>query len=159
MVEAAPTYDFLAELFASCGLMPRGGFHPSPEDGLPGDPQTLILVGNAGPDMWNAFSQLPFNLPNVLDHWSKCAIDADATATGGIALYPFRGPPFLPFQRWVAKAEPVAPSPLGILCIPSMAFGTLIGALWPISRQLSCHPGTNALSRAIYVRTSPVDAF
>ena len=42
MVESAPTYDFLAELFASYGLMPRGGFHPSPEDGVPGDPQTLI---------------------------------------------------------------------------------------------------------------------
>ena len=91
MVESAPTYDFLAELFASYGLMPRGGFHPSPEDGVPGDPQPLILVGNAGPDMWNAFSQMPFNLPNALDHWSKCAIDAVATATGGIAIYPFEG--------------------------------------------------------------------
>ncbi len=63
MVEAAPTCDFLAELFASYGLMPFGGFHPSPKDGVPGDPQTLLLVANAGPDMWNAYSQMPFNLP------------------------------------------------------------------------------------------------
>ena len=118
MAEPVPTHDFLAELFASFGLVPRGGFHPNPEDGVPGDPQTLILVDNAASDMWNAFSQMSFNLPNALDHWSKCAIDAVATATGGIAIYPFGGPPFLPFQRWAAKAEPVAPSPLGILMHP-----------------------------------------
>ena len=68
--------------------------------------------------MWNALSQMPLNLLNALDHWSKCAIDAVVTATGGIAIYPFGGPPFLPFQRWVAKAEPVAPSPLGIQMYP-----------------------------------------
>ena len=48
MAEPIPTYNFLGELFASCGLMPRGRFHPSPYDGVPGDPQTLILVGNTG---------------------------------------------------------------------------------------------------------------
>ena len=69
MVEPEPTYDFL-ELFAGYGLMPRGEYHPSPEDGVTGDPQTLILTGNAGPDIWNAFSQMPFHLPSALDHWS-----------------------------------------------------------------------------------------
>ena len=49
---------------------------------------------------------------------SECAIDAVASANGGKAFYLFGGLPFLTFQRWAAKAEPVAPSPLGILMYP-----------------------------------------
>jgi len=142
MADGQLTYDFLAELFSIYGLMPRGGFSPGPEDRVPGEPATVILVGNAGPDMWNAFSQMPFNLPNALDQWSKCAIDAVASVTGGTALYPFGGPPFLPFQRWAAKAEPVAPSPLGILIHPE--FG-----LW--------HAYRGALAYSIEIDLPPKD--
>ncbi|PPR57666.1 MAG: hypothetical protein CFH10_02161 [Alphaproteobacteria bacterium MarineAlpha4_Bin2] len=118
MADSLPIYSFLAEFLSSYGLMPRGGFRPEPQDGVPGEPVTVILIGNVGPDMWKSFSQMHSNSPNVLDDWSKCVIDAAASATNGIALYPFGGPPFLPFQRWAAKAEPVAPSPLGILIHP-----------------------------------------
>ena len=37
---------------------------------------------------------------------------------GASALYPFDGPPYWPFQRWAMRAEPVRPSPLGILIHP-----------------------------------------
>ena len=40
---------------ANHGLIVRGGFHPTPADGVPGDPATLVLVGNVGPAMWQAF--------------------------------------------------------------------------------------------------------
>ena len=35
--------------------MPHGGFSPKPEEGLLKELATVILVGNAGADMWNAF--------------------------------------------------------------------------------------------------------
>ena len=38
------------------GLMPRGAFHPGPDDNAPLDAATIVLIGNAGPDMWRAFS-------------------------------------------------------------------------------------------------------
>jgi hypothetical protein len=118
MTEPIVTYEALTDFFAGYGLIPRGGFHPEAEDEVPGNVATLILVGNAGPDMWDEFTQMPFDLPNALDHWSKCAIDAVASNVGAEALYPFGGPPFLPFQRWAQKAEPVHTSPLGILIHP-----------------------------------------
>jgi hypothetical protein len=33
-------------------------------------------------------------------------------------MFPFIGPPWLPFQRWAQKAEPLHPSPLGMLIHP-----------------------------------------
>lgn len=118
MTGPAPSYGWITELLAGYGLMPRGGFHPVPEDEVPGGAATLVLVGNAGPAMWREFANMPFDLPDALDHWSRCAIDAVAANLGATALYPFGAPPFLPFQRWAQKAEPVYPSPLGVLIHP-----------------------------------------
>jgi GMP synthase (glutamine-hydrolysing) len=35
-----------------------------------------------------------------------------------VALYPFGGPPYLPFQQWAMRAEGLQPSPLGALIHP-----------------------------------------
>ena len=32
---------------------------------------------------------------------------------GATPLFPFDGPPWLPFQRWAARAEPLHASPIG----------------------------------------------
>jgi len=53
-----------------------------------------------------------------LDRWSRRMIEALAGELGGKALFPFGGPPFLPFQQWAQRAEPVHPSPIGILIHP-----------------------------------------
>ena len=37
---------------------------------------------------------------------------------GAEALYPFGGPPHLPFVAWAKRAEPVSESPLGMLIHP-----------------------------------------
>jgi len=108
-------YDDLASRLAGCGLLPRGAFHPRPEDGVPGDVGTLVLAGNAGPEMWRAFSAARPQGTDPLDRWSRAVLEEVAREVGAIALFPFGGPPWLPFQRWATRAEPVAPSPLGIL--------------------------------------------
>lgn len=45
-------------------------------------------------------------------------IDGLASGLGAASLYPFIGPPWLPFQRWAQKADRVFVSPLGILIHP-----------------------------------------
>ena len=44
-----------------------------------------------------------------------------ATEWGARALFPFGGPPHLPFVAWAKRAEPVAESVLGILLHPDYA--------------------------------------
>ena len=107
------------------GLIARGGFHPGPEDGAPslGDGQpagTLVLVGNAGPDLWEAFAAAPEieAAPDPLDRWTRRVLTELADRLGAEALFPFGGPPYLPFVRWAKRAEPVTESPLGMLIHP-----------------------------------------
>ncbi len=114
---------------ARAGLIPRGGFHPEPGDGVPalenGLPaRTLVMVGNVGPALWRAFAASPEfgpefgTLPGPLDRWSARVIGDLAAAWGARPLYPFGGPPHRPFVAWAKRAEPVAESPLGILIHP-----------------------------------------
>jgi hypothetical protein len=108
------------------GLRVRGGFQPRAEDGIPALSDgravgTLILIGNVGGEIWPAFAQSPEHAdgqPHGLDRWTRRVIDDAAAQVGAGTLYPFGGPPYLPFQRWAMRAEPVTPSPLGILIHP-----------------------------------------
>jgi hypothetical protein len=125
-VSAAVDFASLADRVAACGLSLRGGFHPAPEDGappLPGGqaPGTVILVGNVGSGMWATFAAAPEagdGRPHPLNRWTERVVGQVAVETGAMALFPFGGPPYLPFQRWAMRAEAVAPSPLGILIHP-----------------------------------------
>jgi len=107
------------------GLILRGGFDPGADDGVPalvdGRPvRTLVMVGNRGSDMWRAFAASPefATAPDPLNRWSARVIGDLAEAWGARALFPFGGPPHLPFVAWAKRAEPVAESPLGILIHP-----------------------------------------
>ena len=103
---------------AQHGLLPRGAFHPGAGDGAPAGSGTILLVGNAGPGMWRAFAPVRGEGEHALDEWSAMVLDDVARVAGATAHYPFDGPPYLPFQRWAMKAEPVRSSPLGILIHP-----------------------------------------
>ena len=85
---------------------------------MPGDPATLVLVGNAGPAMWEVFAKEQRGGPDPLDAWTRTVLGGVAAKLGAVALFPFDGPPYLPFQRWAMKAEAVFPSPIGPLIHP-----------------------------------------
>ncbi|HEX4077967.1 MAG TPA: hypothetical protein VHX61_03715 [Rhizomicrobium sp.] len=107
---------------AARGLSWRGAFHPLPED-LPDicETGTLVLTGFTGRENWDCFKTSPEAAdgePGALDRWSRRVIGALAQDLDGKALFPFVGPPWLPFQRWARKAEPLHPSPLGMLIHP-----------------------------------------
>lgn len=111
--------DDLNQALSGFGLMIRGGVHPEPDDNVPDGIKTLILVGNAGPDMWRVFAdQMPDN-PNPMDAWSKAIIDEIATRFNATAVYPFEGPPYHPFQKWAMKADSVYTTPIGPLIHPT----------------------------------------
>jgi len=121
-----PAVAAIAEALAALGLSSRGGFHPRSEDGVPPLPDgrpaaTLLLAGTVGSIWWNHFSAAPEAMdgrPDPLDRWTRRLLEGLAAERGAAALFPFGGPPYWPFQRWARRAEPVAPSPLGLLIHP-----------------------------------------
>jgi hypothetical protein len=120
------TWETLASDVVQLGFALRGAFHPVPEDGAPalsnGEPAlTVVLLGWTGGDQWPVFAasqEANDGLPDPLNRWSKRLIDQIAADLDGSAFYPFGGPPWLDFQRWALKAEPVHRSPLGLLIHP-----------------------------------------
>jgi ferredoxin len=82
---------------------------------------TLILLGWTGGRSWPAFAGSPEaadRRPDPLDRWSRRVIDALAATLDAVALYPFGGPPWHPFQRWGMRAERMFQSPLRVLVHP-----------------------------------------
>jgi hypothetical protein len=110
----------IAAAVAPFGFLVRGGFHPVPADGVPGNPGTLVMIGNAGPAMWGAFrAACPEpTTPNPLDAWTREVLTGAARNLGATPLFPFDGPPYLPFQRWAMRGDAVFPSPIGPLIHP-----------------------------------------
>ena len=108
------------------GLIVRGGFHPTPADAVPGakpGEATLVLIGNAGSTMWEPFDRAwpaarREHQRHPLNTWTRQVIAPIAATLGARALYPMDGPPYLPFQRWSARAEGLRQSPLGTLLHP-----------------------------------------
>jgi ferredoxin len=134
---------------AARGLALRGAFHPGPDDAVPPLPDraptgTLVLLGMVGRRQWPDFAASPEagdGGADPLDRWSRRVIDGLAAKLGAQPLYPFQGPPWLPFQRWAMKAEPVHRSALGMLIHPSWGLwhsyrGALaFAARWTIPAQ------------------------
>ena len=102
------------------GLVPRGAFRLAEGErvGELAGMRTIVLAGMAGRSGWDAFAASPEagdGLADPLDRWSRRLIEGLAAELGAKALFPFGGPPFLPFQRWAQRAEPLHSSPIGPL--------------------------------------------
>jgi hypothetical protein len=105
------------------GLVPRGALRlaESGQTGALTGVRTIVLAGMAGREGWGAFAASPEasdGSGHPLDRWSGRLIEALARELGAKAFFPFGGPPFWPFQQWAQRAEPVHPSPIGILIHP-----------------------------------------
>ncbi|GAB5467786.1 MAG: 4Fe-4S dicluster domain-containing protein [Rhodospirillales bacterium] len=107
------------------GLTPRGAIAydrpPDPAEGLAAETRWLLLLGAVGGSIWPTFSAAPEvrdGAANPLDRWSRRVIEGLAGELGAAPLFPFGGPPFLPFQRWAKLAEGLQSSPLGLLIHP-----------------------------------------
>jgi hypothetical protein len=123
MTEGAKLIETAFSAIERAGLVPRGAFKLEDGErvGELADMRTVVLAGMAGSEGWRAFAASPEasdGFADPLDRWSRRVIEALAHELGGRALFPFGGPPFLPFQRWAQRAEPVHSSPIGLLIHP-----------------------------------------
>jgi epoxyqueuosine reductase len=103
---------------AAHNLVVLGGFAPGPEDGLPADISTLLLLGPAEPGFWPHFTAQPEwhdGSPDPMDRWSRRVIGGMACDLGAKAYFPFGGPPYHPFYRWALKTGRVWDSPVRLL--------------------------------------------
>jgi ferredoxin len=150
------------------GLVPRGAFHPRPDDAVPpfadgAAPGTVAMVGNVGQRFWSVLHSAPeARGPDPIDRWTTRVLGDLADA----ALFPFGGPPQHPFQRWARRADPgLSPSPLGILIHPEFGlWHALRGALlYRDRREVLPAPAQaspcDACAAKPCVRACPVGAF
>ena len=113
---AGVRYQDVAAAFELTGLSLRGGFGKPAQD-APEGTLAVVLVGNAGADFWPAFEAGRRSEPDPMDAWTRRVVGPIADRLGADAVYP-SDRPYRPFQAWAQLAEPVTPSPLGILIHP-----------------------------------------
>ena len=95
-----------------------GGFHPTPEDGVPAGRGTLLLLGPQEPGFWDHVTAEPEfadGAPDPLDRWSRRVIGRVACDLGAKALFPFAGPPWHPFIGWAKRTGRAHASPVTLL--------------------------------------------
>jgi len=110
---------------------------------------TIVLLGFVGSEGWPRFSasaEAADEQPSPLDRWSRRIIDGLAAALGGSALYPFAGPPWLPFQRWAQRTGDVFISPLGILIHPEYGLWHSYRGALAFAERLKLAPRTKPSS-------------
>lgn len=79
--------------------------------------RTVVLLG-PGRGFWLHFKQSPEwrdGAPDPIDRWSTRVVTALAHGFDAEALFPFGGPPYLPFLRWAMDSGRAWQSPAGML--------------------------------------------
>jgi hypothetical protein len=92
---------------------PFGWFRPDSEDGVPPGTQFVILIGNAGPEMFQRFANERDPDNDKLDNWTHVAVSALARELAARAVFPFEKP-YPPMLTWARKAGAGHVSPLGL---------------------------------------------
>lgn len=124
------TYQQMRRVISQSGFTVLGAFHPAAADDAPQDTGTLVLVGNAGPAMWERFSAERDPAQCEMDEWTRATISKMAMSLNAKAVFPFDAP-FQPFQRWARSSGAGFISPLGLNIHPE--FG-----LWHAFRAALC---------------------
>ena len=145
----------LTQALARHGLRLRGGFatdSAADADILAVAPwaQTVILIGNVGSELWDKSGAEIAALgdPDPLDRWTRSVIEPIASSVDGLALFPFAGPPYWPFQRWAERAEGVRSSPIGIQIHPEFGLWHAYRAAILLRGMIELpRPGTSASVR------------
>jgi hypothetical protein len=102
-------YAAIAAAATGAALDVMGGVH---EGG-----GTVILLGPSR-SFWPALKRAPEWLdgaPDPVDRWSHRVVGSLAAALNAEALFPFGGPPYLPFLRWAMASGRAWQSPAGML--------------------------------------------
>ena len=144
-------YKALANALSAQGLSLRGSWVPTETEPLPclpdgSAPGVVWMVGVVGSDFWPHFKASAFyqdGLPDPLDRWSRAIGEALAQHYGGLALFPFDGPPYQPFQRWADRAEPTQASAMMLRIHPEHGLWHAYRFALALPRQDAGSPGAN----------------
>lgn len=148
------------------GLHLLGGLHPGPDEPVPAGTATLLLLGPDGPRWEAAFAAAPEaedGRPDPIDRWSRRVVGALAAASGGSALFPFEGPPWLPVLRWAAATGRAFPSPVGMTVHAEAGLWVSVRGILALPRRLDLPPPLPRPCEACAARpclaACPVSAF
>ena len=139
MTDARPP-ELFARIIAE-SFTPLGWFAVVPQDRLPRDAKTVVLIGNAGPALFQRFARERDPERDSLDEWTRETVDRLARTLGASAIYPF-GTPTYPFLQWAQRAGAGHASPLGLNIHP--VFG-----LWHAYRAALIFPTVLDLPAAV----------
>lgn len=108
----------LALRLAELGLEVLGTAPPDPDSTPPGT-KSIALIGPMGGAVWwdivTASPEWQDGTPDPVDRWSRRVLTGLAEEFGATALFPFGGPPWLPFQRWALESGRAWQSPVMLL--------------------------------------------
>jgi epoxyqueuosine reductase QueG len=146
------------------GFTPLGWFEPGAADAIPHDAKFVILVGNAGPEMFRRFAQERDHRTAKIDDWTRDVIGRLAEDLSAKAVYPF-DTPSLPFLTWARRAGAGHVSPLGLNIHPTYGLWHAFRAalLFPVAFDLpmqsaGAHPCETCADKPC-LSACPVHAF
>ena len=131
------------------------------------DARHVVMIGNAGPDMWRIFAseqERNDGEPHSLNRWTRRVLSSVADNLELEILFPFDGPPYYPFQRWMISTHQAFQSPIGLLIHNDFGLWfALRGALLvrehlPVHASTTVSPCTDCEAKPC-LSTCPVDAF
>ncbi len=93
---------------------PLGWFEPVAEDRTPAGARFVILLGNAGPDMFRRFARERNPALHKMDDWTRVVVGELARDLDAQAVYPFDMDPPWPFLTWARRGGAGHVSPLGL---------------------------------------------
>ena len=110
-------HPILAAISAE-GFTPLGWFAPSAEDAIASGSdaktaQLVMLIGNAGPAMFERFARERDPAHDQIDDWCRDVLTPLADGLGARAVFP-SDRPYHPFLSWAQRAGAGFPSKLGM---------------------------------------------
>lgn len=139
---------------------PLGWFAPQDM----GETKFVILIGNAGLDMFRRFARERDERTASMDEWTKAVVDPLAFSLGATAVYPF-DVPHQPFLTWARAAGAGHVSPLGMNIHPTYGLWHAYRAalLFPVEFDMprnsaGAHPCENCAAKPC-LNACPVSAF
>ena len=147
------------------GFTPLGWFAPTPEDRVPDGARFVILIGNAGPDMFRRFARERDPGHDAMDDWTREVVEDLARDLDARALYPFDMNPPWPFLSWARRGGAGHVSPLGLNIHPTFGLWHAYRAalLFPVEFDIPVqrpapHPCDSCAAKPC-LTTCPVGAF
>lgn len=147
------------------GFTPLGWFAPRPGDKTPEGARFVILIGNAGPDMFRRFARERDPYRHTLDGWTRDVVQSLARDLDADAVYPFEMDPPWPFLSWARRGGAGHVSPLGLNIHPTYGLWHAYRAalLFPVAFDLpwqsAGHHPCEACAAKPCLTACPVRAF